>query len=524
MNQTKPALLQKTLFIAVPLLAFAAFAFAFRGSYNIKGFSQFTNTMFPLLLVCLGAGVLLVALLQVSEKIPLERMALIAILFFGSIYLFVFPPNTVPDEAVHFSSAYEAANVPLGQQSGDVKTILMRQADTRFYTDYSNFPDQGTYEHFTEQLFQAPPQGAQAQITEAPRITGVPYPYIYAPQAAGIVLARVLHTNPEWLYLLGRIFNLIAYALAIWASIKLTPIGKGIFAITAMFPMMMQLSASLSSDIASIALAYLALAQYLRIAYQPGPTKLRDLILLVGTMALLGPPKVVFLPFLMLAFFLPKKCFAAKKYEIIFRVSIVIIFLALLFSVLWNFIHRGADGTPVITYGEGPFYTISDILENPRFFLATCKRTILMYFEFYLNSMIGAELGWLEIHINKIICETLLALALLAGFRVHKEDPTLNGKRRLMFALLFFLAAFGTAIVMYVSWTPYGSWYIIGIQGRYFLPVFAALLLAALGWYLPVRRWLTDKRLLLAACTLQVPILLMAFTFIASRVPPPPVG
>ncbi|MDR1797140.1 MAG: DUF2142 domain-containing protein [Clostridiales Family XIII bacterium] len=521
-----------------------------------------------------------------SFSVPLARLALIAILATGAFYLFVFPPNSAPDEAIHFSSAYETADILIGQQSGDVLTINMRKADTSFHDDqyeeidYSNFPDKYTYGFFERDLTEAAPDADGSQVVPSKRLTGVPYPYIYGPQAVGILLARLLHTNPVWLYLLARIFNLVFYAVCIWLAVKLTPVGKGIFALIAMWPMLIELAASVSSDIFSIALAFLAFAQYLRIAHQEQPAKLRDLALLVCTMALLGPPKVVFMPVFMLAFFLPKHCFASRKYDVLFRVLIAVIFALLLYSILDNFTHRGEDGTPIITHGAGPFYTVADLLEDPRFFAASCKRTVTMYAEFYLHSMIGADLGWLEIHVNKILIEVFLALSVLAGLRARADfalAPPLSWRKRLMFGLIFLLAALGTAIVMFVSWTPYGAWYIEGIQGRYFLPAIPALFFALLGWRrqriylplgiaalalffyvlvkneyvaairdgslpfynlpllitfvivgpllalsargLPVREWLTDRRLLLGACALHIPVLVMAYEQIATRVP-----
>ncbi|MDR3364546.1 MAG: DUF2142 domain-containing protein [Clostridiales Family XIII bacterium] len=507
--------------VLIPLAVFAA-SLCYIVSEKLPE-SDFAARMFPWLGAALGAGVLLAIFLALREKISTERMALAMLLFFGAIYLFVFPPNAAPDELVHYSSAYEAADAVMGQKADDPSAIMMRSADTRFYSDYSNFPDMYTYRHFTEELAAAPPKGEAAEIVEANRLTGVPYPYILAPQAAGILLARLLHLNPEWLYLLGRVFNLLAVAVSVWASVKLTPIGKGVFALVAFFPMALELSASLSTDAASICLGFLAAAQYLRIAYSGEPSKLRDLILFAATIALLGPPKVVFFPIFMLAFFLPGKCFATKRLAAVFRVCIALLFIALLFMTLYSYMHRGEDGAPVISLDGVVTYSISGLANDPLHFMRLCKYTIRFFFLFYLLSMAGSDLGWLELSMPGFAVWIFLALPAIAAFRSKSAGDThsLRPFDRIQFGLVFFLAALGTAVVMYVSWTPEGMQdYILGIQGRYFLPVIPLLILLAARWRRPVRpAWLSDKHLLLVACMLQPLILMTAFSLIAGRTP-----
>jgi len=203
----------------------------------------------------------------------------------------------------------------------------------------------------------------------------------------------------------------------------------------------------------------------------------------------------------------------------VFKIAVILVFFAALALVGWNYLHRGDGGVPVITYGDGPFYTFADITETPRFFAAMCWHTIKQFWEFYLNSMIGAELGHLEVSVNKVIIEAFLALSILAGFRTDTEK-SLSRKERILFALLFLIAAFGTLLIMFVSWTPVGSGVILGIQGRYFTPVAPMLLLCAARWGPLVRpAWLGDKQLLLINCALQPIILVTAFATIDGRTP-----
>ena len=456
----------------------------------------------------------------------LEKLTLFAILFVGLFYLFILPPNSAPDEAVHYLAAYQNVSVALGEDTADVTSVAIRSADKKMLTDYSRFPDRHTVSFFHDEIFRPLPD-AGSKIITVNRESGVPHPYIYFPQTLGMLLGRALEVNPEWLYMLGRIFNLLFYAICIWLSVKIAPIGKGVIALVALYPMAMELAASLNSDTYTIALAFLAFAQYLRIAYSEKPAGGLSLLLLLLTMALLGPPKVVFIPIFMLAFFLPGRCFSTKRIAVLYRILVALLCFVVAFIAFYVYSHRADGGVPIVTLPGNPvIYTFPDLIADPVLFAKTCKHTIEIYFEFYLHSMIGSGLGWLEIYINKILIDVFLALSIVGAFRIRKggnlppasTDQTLLLRDRIQFPVIFLIAALGTAIIMYVSWTPVGSWQIDGIQGRYFLPVWPLFILFAARWKKPVRpAWLSDNLLVGVVCCLHVLVLVTVHLIISTR-------
>ena len=459
------------------------------------------------------------AIPEIIRGIPIEKLTLFAILIVGLFYLFIFPPNTAPDESTHLRSAYHNVGAIFGEVSEEAADVAMRAADADMIDKYPDFPNSATYELLGGELFKPLPPGG-GEIIDTIRETGVPHPYIYFPQTAGMLIARVFNLNAEWLFLLGRIFNLVFFAFSVWLSIKLAPFGKGVFAVIALYPMAMHLAASLNSDTYTISLALLAFAQYLRIAYAEEPARIRDLVLMLLTMALLSPPKVIFLPMMMLAFFLPGRCFSKKKTAVIFRLAVVGVFILTTFITYYAYIHRGDGGAPIITFFDIEVYTLTDLIADPVLFAKTCKRTLEVYLGYFLHSMIGSDLGWIEIPINKMVINVFLALSVIGAFRLTATERILMIRDRVQFFSIFFLAALGTAVIMFVSWTPVGSWDIIGIQGRYFLPAFPLFILFAARWKKPVRpSWLSDKTLVLIACGLQVFVLVSAYLFISGRDP-----
>ena len=107
---------------------------------------------------------------------------------------------------------------------------------------------------------------------------------------------------------------------------------------------------------------------------------------------------------------------------------------------------------------------------------------------------------------------------MLGAFKASAGEKTLLRRDRIEFPVVFLIAALGMAFIMYVSWTPVGSWTIMGLQGRYFLPAWPLFLLFAARWKAPVRpAWLSDKTLVLAACCLHVVVLVSVYLFISGR-------
>ena len=220
----------------------------------------------------------------------------------------------------------------------------------------------------------------------------------------------------------------------------------------------------------------------------------------------------------MLAFFMPSRCFSTKKLAVIFRMIVVAVFILTTFIALYVYSHRGDGGVPVLTFLDIEVNTIEHLLADPIEFLKMCKRTIETKFEYFLHSMVGAELGWIEISINKIAIDVFLALTVIGAFKANSSEQTLMLRDKIQFPIIFMVTALGTAVIFFLSWTPIGSWDIIGIQGRYFLPAWPLFILFVARWKKPVRPpWLSDKTLVLIACALHVFVLISAYLIISGR-------
>lgn len=119
------------------------------------------------------------------------------------------------------------------------------------------------------------------------------------------------------------------------------------------------------------------------------------------------------------------------------------------------------------------------ILKNPVAFILTFVRSLDAFGLAYLTEMVGSTLGWLNIPVCSLLAVGYLVMMLLQVSRNNdmegiRMDPfakiMLAGISILVFGLIF--------VTLYGQWTAYGYDKILGVQGRYFLPLLLPVVLA----------------------------------------------
>jgi len=97
---------------------------------------------------------------------------------------------------------------------------------------------------------------------------------------------------------------------------------------------------------------------------------------------------------------------------------------------------------------------------------------------FYLESLIGYKLGWVEIETSMLVVFVFAFLLFLAICESREDTLRIKGFQRFWMILLC-LGCTGLILLgMLLSWTPMGHVSVEGVQGRYFLPFMMILLTA----------------------------------------------
>ena len=256
------------------------------------------------------------------------------------------------------------------------------------------------------------------------------------------------------------------------------------------FPMMLQLIASCTYDAVAFCNILLFVSQVLYIKNSREKVPGRELILCMLYAALLGPSKTVYLPLLFLIFLVPgEKLGDSRQRRVWIRISVIasgVLSLLLVSSVLrWlssstavqMMIAENAGGH-ILSWNGEEGYTFSYILQNLKDFIMLCARTLTQVGDEYFFTMLGSRLARYELTVPAV-CGTVCFVLFLLSSNIRKdreEAEDFAGWQKVWCLLLCAGCVFCIMLALTLGWTPLSSDVILGIQGRYFLPLLPVLI------------------------------------------------
>lgn len=439
--------------------------------------------------VALISGLFIIAmyvLLFVYKKLKIEYIYLIAAIVLGIIYFILIPEGQTPDEFVHIETAYDVANVAFGYKHGS--DIEMRKCDIDENVLSSDYR-RGTYNEYVDQLLHDHSVTSKETqwLGDTPLNTNR---YLYYVSAFGMIIGRLLKWGTVPTYFLGAMFNYIVFVAVTFYAIKKIPFGKTMVLLFGILPMTMQQVTSYSYDCGILTLSVLMVAIALRVAYADD-VKIKDLVILGITTLLLASVKNGAYYFMVFLNIIPLVRFR-KNNKVYFRVIIGIIAagtLTLLGPIIRNAISSANGGTLMngyVGWADEPGYTVSYVLHNPVVLIEVCWNTFINSFEYYIYTMFGGSLGWLNISISWWIVIVLMGTLLVSAMKKQDEETDIKPWTKWLFAIISVYSIGCTAAAMLLDWTPLSYNHILGIQGRYFLPILMLLILIMRGNWIKI--------------------------------------
>lgn len=444
-----------------------------------SGTNSFLKPVFfaALAFVLLCAAALYLLIFVFRAKI--HQVFLVVVFMVAILYGSLLTPFSVPDEGSHIDMAYRYSNGMLSKGHGIPDRNMLKRGDDIQKTQFlKTTPDASMYRRMAEEFF-GPLQDETLVETSGESVGAVPW--LYLPSAAGLTIGRLLHLGTFPMLYLGRLFNLLTFALCVFFAIKKAPLGKMIFFAAALLPMTVQLAFSFSYDAVINGLAFLFVANCLSLAYGTERIKRRDIILLCVLGILLAPCKNgAYLPICFFSLIIPKRRFEAPKQYWLFLAALlatsVLSFGIHSFSAVFGVASAEGAGH-IIPWAGSPGYTIGFIFSNPLTFLRMLINTLVQKSDFYVTSLLGKELGWFDIPIHLTVIVVFLILLLLSSLKKQDEPQSIKLSSKLWIALLCVGVFLIVELGMFTGWTPLGFSTIEGVQGRYFLPILPLLLL-----------------------------------------------
>lgn len=403
------------------------------------------------------------------KKYKAECVFALLYTIFGIWYMIGIPLGGTPDENVHMLRAFDISRGHLiateidGRSGGELPENLISRwtaADMRIM----DIMEGGDYVLAEEEPFWN--YSAAALYS----------PLTYAPQAIGLFVGNLVSDNIFAIGYFGRFFSWITIGILLFYSIKYIPFGKNLLLAISLLSMNMQMSISLAGDgfAFAIVMAFVSYVLYMRYEKE-GVLNLRDKIVLYILLLFIASCKIVYMPICILAFLIPAEKFGGKKEY--YKNAIAAAGEVLVVSVGWLVFSSRylIEYQPGVNSGEQVRY----ILSHPIAYLNIILNTTVLNGEVYLSTMFGRRLGFYSVVCNAFIVYLYLGILIYVFVKeknIWNKEKSSVAKRLMLFACACICILIYTSL--YVQWTAVGNGEIIGIQGRYFLPILFPFVLA----------------------------------------------
>ena len=443
------------------------------GLFFVLGLEYFEGNYFEsewLFVVGIGILGIILTVYSVISFEKLHKVAFVTILIFGLLAVFYYPILTLPDEAEHFTRAELTSHGDLfltGYSEFGYRTIrsvsvlIDHNREIAFGNSVVNEEIDYSIDYydsaFAQNLF-----------------------YCYVPQALGVLLAKLLGLSVIWMLWLGRLCNLLFYAVVCCFAIRKAPFFKLQLFVVACLPLSIQQAASMSSDATFICLGLLTLAYffylYVKDDMSVGFREIGIFFVLSLLVALIKPPFVMFAVLLLL---IPKSKFKSKKE---YKLTWFVVALSFIFIFLWNLLYMipqlsNSNRQVIYDYfGINANDQLSFILNNPIPAVLTLGslHVVGVVFEgfFHFGDLMSA---YIVDFTPKVLFLLFIVFYFLLLFLYPQGNLKINKKTRIFSFIITVVVYFGVIFTQYLTWTPVGANYVSGLQGRYFLPLLALL-------------------------------------------------
>ena len=262
-----------------------------------------------------------------------------------------------------------------------------------------------------------------------------------------------------------------------YIAIKHAKYGKRILFLLLLLPTNIFLASQYSKDSYIISLIYLGLSTFVNCYMSKDKISCKNLLIIVLSFIFGSLSKAIYIPFILLILLLPINKFENKKQGRIIKLIIVLIFIA----VVSTFVLPTVSSPSLISdirggntsSGRQLALMFSQPISFAKMYIPYLFRMIIPSFFSDKSLIVFCNLGIVSNTIYYLLFATIIAVVFLG----EKNSKKLPIKLKISLLLLILFITCLITVSMYLSFTPVASTIIKGVQERYFLPLFYALLL-----------------------------------------------
>jgi uncharacterized membrane protein len=432
--------------------------------------------------------------LQRQSKV--ETFFLLMLLFFGLPMIFLIPPGAGYDEEDHLVRVWELSAFSF--LPGQLSAQELRYPATFRDLAYRQQANSGLIDSDFWVTYAHTPLDAHGFVRRELKTKSVYSPALLLPQAIAMRLGRSANLPALPAFYAGRLASLLSYLILICLALRGMPFGKWILAVLALTPMALFQAATITPDAISNGIGFLFIAGVLKLS-QVQEIDWRESGRLVLLIFLLFLAKVnltalILLPFLLI----PPTRFPQKRIYVSLLGTTAILFLIEVAG--WNLIATKFSDALLANNADAGAQ-LRYLLDHPLIFPAILLKDPFINGWAYLQGWINGYgyFFWTPPQIVSVLFLLSLATVLL----IDSTREQLTRKDRIVFLLVFLAGYLATAVPLYLTFTTVGLNELLGVQGRYFVPL-ALLPVLVLGSILVPKQFVISSRWVIGFLTVTL--------------------
>lgn len=401
----------------------------------------------------------------------IEITFIVLCLVFGTLFAFSNGPFQSPDEYVHFYRVYQISSGHIfgetlkGKNGAYVPKAVIDSAN-KVSENVPMHPNIKINVKNLKKELKVPINNNKKMKFYYFTNSSLYSPIVYIPQVVGMLIGRMLNLSTITILYISRLLNLICYAVLILASMKLLNNKKLLISVFALSPMILYQAASVSADALTNGLAIFTLCYFLQFYYDKDKKiSNKEIVIMFLLVIMMSLCKQIYFLFALLFFVIPREKIENKK--LYYVLPICMLFLGVIVTYVWSALTHG-NPTTHPEAGANASKQVAYILENPVEYIKVFLRTARIECVNLVKEFVG-KLGWLDTDLPIYIPAVYLILFVLAALVNTKKS--ISNKLKILLLVIFCSFVVLTFTALYVSFTPVKAITIIGIQGRYFIPV-----------------------------------------------------
>lgn len=394
----------------------------------------------------------------------IEKSAVIMIIGFGLAYLISMTPFSHPDEDYHYNSALMISNIILGKN--DTMSAEKMYLNTRNYILH-NVTDIGYIEEIND-LSGKTDNNSTIISFASDRFDRLLYPIYYLSSGFGILVGRLLGLRFTITFWLGEFFNLIMYMFLTLMAMRVYPSMKEIILLVSTIPMNLHQAASFSYDAFLLGISYVFFAYILRLYYETRFIGWKEVLIISGISVLYIPEKAVYGVLILLFWIIPKDRF---KNTLDYYLKVIVVTVI---PAAWTIASKIAilsdTKNRIMSEEQMKHFQPNHIINDPLNSIIIIIRTIIKNYFGWILQMFGHRMAGLSLFVSTYILYGFMLILTLAVLYFNYKQHKATIMYRIVILIALSGGVFLILLIMLLDSTRFGSRYVSGVQGRYFMP------------------------------------------------------